>query len=525
MYQIFVAEDELLIRQSIRRTIETMKGPYALCGEAADGEIALSMMQDLMPDILLTDIRMPFLDGFGLIRNVRERMPWLKIVIISGYGDFDLAQKAISLGVDEYLLKPVRPAELTAAIEKMAAQLEKSKEEVRLSGHQEVQWQDALRRQFTQQLLYGGENTESLLENARQLGLDIVKPRFLVSVHYLDTQDLDHALVQNVMRRVTEGTPRTLYCFHSENQFSLLVSGQDDEAVSDRTYQLIQILRHEFREVCPVITTVVGRTVQRLGEVSAAYREAARLLQQVSGISAGQVINMADAARVTAELVQFTGPLGDDFLQKLACAGEEEVPGLVDGLLSSPEGEKYHSALTRNYALVEAMKWAVSVSGRRAQDLWEERKADGAAPVDLFEASADVEAFRNGMIQVLSRALSAQEGRRQDSAAAPLIRRAEQYLRENCCDPNISLIGAARYVGLSPAHFSTVFSQTMGHPFIAHLTQLRIEKAKDLLAHTDKRLSDIAMDVGYNEPNYFSHVFRKQEGITPKEYRAAHQKP
>ena len=251
MYQIFVAEDELLIRQSIRRTIETMKGPYALCGEAADGEIALSMMQDLMPDILLTDIRMPFLDGFGLIRNVRERMPWLKIVIISGYGDFDLAQKAISLGVDEYLLKPVRPAELTAAIEKMAAQLEKSKEEVRLSGHQEVQWQDALRRQFTQQLLYGGENTESLLENARQLGLDIVKPRFLVSVHYLDTQDLDHALVQNVMRRVTEGTPRTLYCFHSENQFSLLVSGQDDEAVSDRTYQLIQILRHEFREVCP----------------------------------------------------------------------------------------------------------------------------------------------------------------------------------------------------------------------------------------------------------------------------------
>ena len=65
----------------------------------------------------------------------------------------------------------------------------------------------------------------------------------------------------------------------------------------------------------------------------------------------------------------------------------------------------------------------------------------------------------------------------------------------------------------------------MGHPFIAHLTQLRIEKAKDLLAHTDKRLSDIAMDVGYNEPNYFSHVFRKQEGITPKEYRAAHQKP
>ena len=98
MYQIFVVEDELLIRQSIRNIIENMQGPYSLCGEASDGEMALSMMQDLMPDIVLTDIRMPFLDGFELIRHAKAMMPWLKIAIISGYGDFESAQKAISLG-------------------------------------------------------------------------------------------------------------------------------------------------------------------------------------------------------------------------------------------------------------------------------------------------------------------------------------------------------------------------------------------------------------------------------------------
>ena len=87
MYQIFVVEDELLIRQSIRNAVEKMQGPYVFCGEASDGEMALSMMQDLMPDILLTDIRMPFLDGFGLIRHAKAMMPWLKTVIISGYGD------------------------------------------------------------------------------------------------------------------------------------------------------------------------------------------------------------------------------------------------------------------------------------------------------------------------------------------------------------------------------------------------------------------------------------------------------
>ena len=127
MYQIFVVEDELLIRQNIRNMVEKMQGPYAFCGEASDGEMALSMIQELMPDILLTDIRMPFLDGLGLIRHAKAMMPWLKVAIISGYGDFEYAQKAISLGVDQYLLKPVRQAELVQAVEAMAAQIEKTK--------------------------------------------------------------------------------------------------------------------------------------------------------------------------------------------------------------------------------------------------------------------------------------------------------------------------------------------------------------------------------------------------------------
>ena len=129
MYQIFDVEDELLIRQNIRKVIESMPGPFALCGEASDGEMALSMMQDLMPDIVLTDIRMPFLDGFELIQHAKAIMPWLKIVIISGYGDFEFAQKAISLGVDQYLLKPIRPPELTKAIEEMARRIEKDKQQ------------------------------------------------------------------------------------------------------------------------------------------------------------------------------------------------------------------------------------------------------------------------------------------------------------------------------------------------------------------------------------------------------------
>ena len=154
MYQIFVVEDELLIRQSLRNTIENMKGPYAFCGEASDGELALSMMQDLMPDILLTDIRMPFLDGFGLIRHARAMMPWLKVVIISGFGEFEYAQKAIDLRVDQYLLKPVRPAELTRVIEEMAARIEKEKQTAGIADQKGID-PDEVSRALRQQIPLG----------------------------------------------------------------------------------------------------------------------------------------------------------------------------------------------------------------------------------------------------------------------------------------------------------------------------------------------------------------------------------
>ena len=162
MIRVMIADDQQLIRQSLRNTIENMKGPYAFCGEASDGELALSMMQDLMPDILLTDIRMPFLDGFGLIRHARAMMPWLKVVIISGYGEFEYARKAIDLRVDQYLLKPVRPAELTKVIEEMAARIEKEKLTAGLGDQKGIDPDEvnrALRQQFTRDLLFGGADT------------------------------------------------------------------------------------------------------------------------------------------------------------------------------------------------------------------------------------------------------------------------------------------------------------------------------------------------------------------------------
>lgn len=107
MVKVFLVDDEIVIREGIRNSFPWEESGYTLVGEAPDGEIALPMIRDANPDILITDIRMPFMDGMQLCREVKRQMPWIGVVILSGYDDFTYARQAISLGVKEYLLKPV----------------------------------------------------------------------------------------------------------------------------------------------------------------------------------------------------------------------------------------------------------------------------------------------------------------------------------------------------------------------------------------------------------------------------------
>ena len=526
MYQIFVVEDELLIRQSLRNTIENMKGPYAFCGEASDGELALSMMQDLMPDILLTDIRMPFLDGFGLIRHARAMMPWLKVVIISGYGEFEYARQAIDLRVDQYLLKPVRPAELTKVIEEMAARIEKEKQTAGIADQKGIDPDEvnrALRQQFARDLLFGGADTERLLERARKLNMDIVRPHYLTTVCYFDHPNPNTGRIRNVVQQVmeTETDEGMLYVFPEPDTLAVMCCGNDEEMLNERAYRLVNILRHELRELCPVITAVVGSCAHRLGAVSDAYKAAAGMLKRVSGISAGQVVNIGDTAQIAADIVSFTGPFGEDFRKKLEQATPQEVPTLLEEVIASPDYGQFDSTLMRYYGLISLMKISVQIMTRNAGAGSDEKDiaARLSSQYDIFTASGDKESFRKTAEEMLVSALTARQETPAEMKYSHVISRAEQYVRENYKDPNISLISAARHVGMSAAHFSTVFSQTVGKPFIAYLTGMRIEQAKKLLRETTMRLSDIAMEIGYNEPNYFSHVFRKSEGMTPKEYR------
>ena len=523
MYQIFVAEDELLIRQSIRGIIEKMQGPYVLCGEAADGEIALTMMQDLMPDILLTDIRMPFLYGFGLIRNVKTIMPWIKVIIISGYGEFEYARKAISLDVDQYLLKPIRSAELTDAIKKVSSQIDREKTGTKLEtgyGQDEIRY--VLKDHFMKEMLYGSTDTEELLEKARQLELDIVSPLYKPILFAFEGDDVDVKQLKNVLLHTFEQSNLPLFTIIDREKVALLLKGTEPEVLTELAWQTANVVKHEVRDVCPTATAVIGETVKRISEINPAYKNAVDLLRKVTATSAGIIIDIDDAVQLTEGIVRSTDIFGDAFRRRVGEASAQEVPALLDEVLQDPAtAQRLEGKQQRYYALISILRIALSIlsqsmPGTDTRDIASEL----CSRFDIISASRKPDTFRTAAQNLLTSALETRPDRTLSVQHCHVVSRAQDYIRQNYADPNITLSDVAGHVGMSPAHFSTVFSQSVGCTFISWLTSLRIDKAKEMLMKKDKKLSDIALEIGYNEPNYFSHVFRKTAGMTPKEYRS-----
>ncbi|MDL2234944.1 helix-turn-helix domain-containing protein [Christensenellaceae bacterium OttesenSCG-928-L17] len=521
MYQIFVVEDELLIRQNIRNMVENMGGPYAFCGEASDGEMALSMMQDLMPDIMLTDIRMPFLDGFGLIQHAKAMMPWLKIIIISGYDEFESAQKAIALDVDLYLLKPIRAKELYTAIETVAAKLAQSRSGSELpSGYKKDEVRHVLYQHFMQQLLLGSIDTSQLLERAAALEIELVYPLYQVVMFHFEAGDKRMEAWQEKVAEVMQNNRTAQYYFNGTNRLDLLVCGKTREELSETAYHLVNVIRHETKETAGLITTLVGNIAERISAIKNAYEATDAMLKKIQTVCAGQTIDVNDTAQITADIVSFSSSFGERFGKRLLHATPEDVPLLLDEFWSGADNSKLNSMLYRYYTLVDILKTAVQIVSAAKSELDQKDIAvQFSSAYDIFIASGRRDTFETLALELLQEAVRMKQENLSFIKHSHVISRAEEYILQQYCDPNISLIGVARHVGMSPAHFSTVFSQTMGKTFISYLTALRIAKAKELLAQTDWKLSAIAIEIGYNEPNYFSHVFKKNEGITPKEYR------
>jgi len=286
MYKVFIAEDEIVVREGLRNSIQSGSGPFVLVGEASDGEMALSIMKDVKPDILITDIRMPFVDGLSLSRIIKKILPWIKIIIISGHDEFQYAQEAISIGVDEYILKPVSASGMLAILNKLVDRIEQEK--MHLSSIENLKQQarsnsDLIRERWLCDLVTGIVRTEDALEKAGDMGLDLIAHGYLVAIIKLSISTENYAEMITAKLHINSliDNQEEVLCFsQSRDSIILLMMQLEGESLEETAYTLGQAIKYEVeRNTGCMVAIGIGSLVERIGSLSQSYADAEKAIK------------------------------------------------------------------------------------------------------------------------------------------------------------------------------------------------------------------------------------------------------
>jgi len=522
MYSVFIVDDEVVVREALRNKIDWEGSGFTLAGEAGDGEIALSMMQDIKADILITDIKMPFMDGLELSRMLKKLQPWIRIIILSGHDEFDYAKKAISIGVEDYILKPFTSEDLLAGLGKIKAELDREKAQFSDIERMKAELESSsaiVREKFLTDLVLGTMAGAEAMQKAAELNIDLISRFFAVSISWIksareDINDLTAA--RSRLISYVEGEPSLIGFFMAPDRFVCIVKGQNPEALDDDSYNVAGTIEHELGKGADcLVVTAIGSIVDRSAYIGKSYHEAETVLASYRFSDRNCIIGIDDFNRNEARA--FTLPDSDPLADRLRYAGDAEIEDTVNHYLTILDENPEHFSIIASYLLVDV----IMAAGKLVEELGGNLKE--LNPTILTRGFVDravqsPESFARETRHIFAFAIEYRNSKMQGKYG-DVILKAKKYIDENFANQDICLRSVAEAVHLSPNHFSTVFSQECGTTFIEYLTDVRIAEAKKLLKSTDKKGSDISYECGFSDPHYFSYIFHKTTGLSPREYR------
>lgn len=534
MLKVFLVEDESVIREGFRDKIPWEQYGFQLVGEAGDGEMALPMIRKLKPDLLITDIKMPFMDGLSLSEIVKEEFPKIKIIIISGYDDFEYARQAIKAGVDQYLLKPITRTTLRGVLLEMKEKIEQGMEQ----KDYQAQYQDEVQefeqfslRRFFEKILEGKLSVKEIYEEAAAQSLQLTASCYnlLLFSIYEKAEVSSRESRERLIRKQEE----VFHYFLRHPQYILFRFNVSCYGVliKSEQFQMEELTENSlahFKEVCAPEEdhlewyVAAGTEVERLSMLPQCYKDANHYfayrfikpgLHVLSETTLSDCLAGQGEKNIgTVDFMQMDPEIIRDFLSR---GEDKEIHDFVESYLYNIQNA-LKSRMFRSYVILN-IRFAVvafleSIGADQAEYLEE---IEHAVQMIRSEDSEIFEYFA-GMLEtamgIRDRINSCQGGK--------MLKKALDYIDDHYDCDTLSLNLVAENIGMSASYLSAIFSQNMQKTFVEYVTEKRIEKAKKLLKQTDKNSGEIAKEVGYKDSHYFSFVFKKLQGCSPREYRA-----
>ncbi len=534
LYRIILVDDEEEVRKGIIRKIDWEALGFQVVGDAENGQDALEKIEQLEPDVVMTDIRMPYMDGLTLTSWIRQKYPSVKVLIFSGFDDFEYAQKAIKLNVTEYILKPVNVEELTRILNRVRENLEQEIEQRRdvdLLRESYLSSLPILRELFLNDMVRGNMPAENIRQKLEEYKIDILgAEKWLTAVINVENEASEETgltfhqekeLIPISVKSLLEDNLKDYCRFTAFNSAVgvTLIAAVDGERKQTSLIDLLGDICKEIKRILQVTVTIgIGYFSRELEQFPAAYQSAVDALGYREIVGTGKTIYINDMEPVSRGKLQLETRDEADLIAVVKFGTREKIEAAAKNFAARMEGARVHMRQLQVYQM-SIINCLIRLMQQQDLELGAMFGTDEMYGKVIY-GNMKPEEFASVITEVGCRMNEAMN-RERDKTAKKVILEAKQYILDHYQDPELSVDVMCRQLHMSPAYFSTVFKRETGQTYIAYLTEVRLDKAVELLNTTDDKTYVIAQKVGYQEQNYFSYVFKKRFGISPTKFRGS----
>ncbi len=525
LYKVMLVDDEADAREAIAKCVDWESIGFTVVAEAENGEDALEKAEQYAPDVVLTDIQMPFMDGLTFCKKMKEMMPDARIIIFSGYDEFEYAQEAIRLEAEEYILKPINAAELVKVFAKIKARLDEDFDRRHNIDQLTRFYRESLpvlKEQFLIGLLEGRLSAEQIASYACDYELKLDAPFYSVGVLEQEAdvdgrQPLHTGLLGVSLRHMVEErfeNEPTVMCLTYLGTVVVLIGLKNTQAHAAFISRMDQICKMSHKQYGLDTVAGIGKVYGNIRDISRSFEEAREAAMYRMLIDSNQAIYIGDVEPKNSEIVTLDEKLIQNLLRELKMGNASSMTEAVDAIVSHLKKAAVSMPQLRLFCT------QIVIELNRLGSIYQAETELGSAQ-DLFQTIEQFRSFEemSEWIKNLCEKLMVSIRRDRQDATRVLGEKAIAYIREHYADSHLSVDMVCSHLGVGATYFSSIFKKETGMNFVAYLTKVRMEEAVRILESTDEKSYVIAGMVGYEEPTYFSYVFKKQYGVSPAKYR------
>ncbi|WHH61122.1 response regulator [Petroclostridium sp. X23] len=527
MKKVLIADDEFLVRVGLKTTINWEENGFIVIGEAKNGKEAIDFFEKFDPDILLTDIRMPIIDGLELIQKLKEKKKTLKAVILSHYDDFVYAQEAIKIGASQYILKSDLSSDnLLAILKKLSDEIDTIQEKTNTPYNQsDIQNMnnDQYNRMLMKRFITGDfESTDELagiLEEASKtfkhhsFAIAVASIKYKDNTHYEKDKELFAKTINNISSQVFDGRDFFQISFVEDKRITYLLNMEIQDNVrenQEKIIHLMMLLEKNIKQFLDIKLTIgiseigseVDKLPQLLKQAEIAQKHCFFELSEIMIYQQGMLIKKESSPKVSLEVLKSYVRLFD--IEKI----EKYINAIFTQLYAAKRIDYVKDVFIDLLSYGKII--AIELNLMNQSSLNETKFRYGN-----FEQLHTFEAVKKYVLDIYH-ALVNYKGDHEKYSY--VISKSIEYIKNNYFK-NIALSDVAEYVEMSRSYLSLLFKQETGINFSNFLTNYRIEKSKELLTGSNLKVYEIAEKVGFDNPYYFSRVFKETIGITCKEFK------